>query len=110
MSERIISSKELQKHTRAIIDQARTEGSTIIVEAHGKPMAAILSYTEYQHYLHLKREADAIRQNRFAAVQAIGRVQSEAGQTMDKEEAEALVEQARQEVYQETQSHITSTR
>ncbi len=46
-----VSTTELQKNTRAIIDWTRTKGEVVVVETYGKPMAAILSYDEYQDYL-----------------------------------------------------------
>jgi hypothetical protein len=50
-----ISSTELQKHTREIIDWTRTKGEAVVIETYGKPMAAILSYDEYQAYLMYKK-------------------------------------------------------
>jgi prevent-host-death family protein len=50
-----ISSTELQKNTREIIDWTRTKGEAVVIETYGKPMAAILSYDEYRAYLVYKQ-------------------------------------------------------
>jgi PHD/YefM family antitoxin component YafN of YafNO toxin-antitoxin module len=50
-----ISSTELQKNTREIIDWTRTKGEAVVIETYGKPMAAILSYDEYQAYVVYKQ-------------------------------------------------------
>ncbi|NHZ72025.1 MAG: type II toxin-antitoxin system prevent-host-death family antitoxin [Aquificales bacterium] len=49
--ERIVSSTELQKKTREIIDWTRVNGEPVVIQTHGKPMAAILSYKDYQRWL-----------------------------------------------------------
>ncbi|MCP4426073.1 MAG: type II toxin-antitoxin system Phd/YefM family antitoxin [Chloroflexi bacterium] len=49
--EKIVSSTELQKNTRKIIDWARVSGEPVVIQTYGKPMAAILSYEDYQRWL-----------------------------------------------------------
>ncbi len=49
--ERVVSSTELQKKTREIIDWTRVNGEPVVIQTHGKPMAAILSYQDYQKWL-----------------------------------------------------------
>jgi prevent-host-death family protein len=49
--ERVVSSTELQKKTREIIDWARVNREPVVIQTHGKPMAAILSYKDYQKWL-----------------------------------------------------------
>jgi len=79
-----ITSTELQKNTREVIDWTRTRGEPIIVETYGKPMAAILSYDEYQAYDQY-RQAHAAR---FAQVRADAAVNAAVTELND---AEALV-------------------
>jgi prevent-host-death family protein len=50
---RVVTSTELQKKTRDVVDWARIERDTIIVENHGKPVVAILSFDEYQRLVKL---------------------------------------------------------
>ena len=52
--EKTVSSTELQKHTRDIIDQARTQGISIVIETYGKPMVVLLPFEEYQQYIAFK--------------------------------------------------------
>jgi prevent-host-death family protein len=52
---RIISSTELQKNTRGVIDWARNQGEPIIVETYGRRMVAILDVSEYDELLRIKQ-------------------------------------------------------
>lgn len=52
---KVVTSTELQKNTRNVIDWARTRGDTVIVETYGKPMVAIMDVEEYEVLLRIKR-------------------------------------------------------
>lgn len=52
---KVVTSTELQKNTRNVIDWARTRGDTVIVETYGKPMVAIMDVEEYEALLRFKR-------------------------------------------------------
>lgn len=91
-----VSSTELQKNTRQIIDWTRTEGEAVIIETYGKPMAAILSYKDYEAYVHYE-EARAARFDRLREAAAI----NAAANDLTEEEAIALVDSIRQEIYDE---------
>lgn len=91
-----ITSTELQKNTREVIDWTRTRGEPVIVETYGKPMAAILSYDEYQAYWRYKQARAA----RFAQLRAAAVVNVTANQ-LSEEEALALVEAERQALFAE---------
>jgi prevent-host-death family protein len=93
---KIITSTELQKNTRAMIDWARTRGEPVIVETYGKPMAAILSYDEYQAYQQYKQA----RATRFAQLRAAAAANAAANE-LSEAEALALVEQERQAWFDE---------
>lgn len=93
---RTVTSTELQKHTREVIDWTRTKGEPVVVETYGKPMAAILSYDEYQTYLRY-REA---RSARFARLRRTAAENAVAGK-LSAEEAQALVDEVRQEFFEE---------
>jgi prevent-host-death family protein len=89
-----VTSTDLQKNTREIIDWTRTKGEPVVIETYGKPMAAILSYEEYEAYLNY-RQARAARfdeLHRMAALNA-------AANDLTEEEAIALVDGVRQEIY-----------
>ncbi len=91
-----VTSTELQTSTRDVIDWARTRGEAVVVQTYGKPMAAILSYDEYQRYLQYKRA----RRQRFKRLEQAA-AENAAFNQLTEEEAQALVEQARQEIYEE---------
>jgi prevent-host-death family protein len=93
-----ITSTELQKNTREVIDWTRTQGEPVVIETYGKPMAAILSYKEYESYLQYRR-ARAARFDKLRRAAAI----NSAANDLTEEEAMALVESIRQEVYEEQQ-------
>ena len=92
---KVVSSTELQKKTREVIDWARTKGEAVVIESYGKPMAAIVSFEEYQAYLQYK-QARAERFNRLRRAAA----ENAALNDLTEEEALALVEAVRQEVYE----------
>ena len=91
---RVVTSTELQKKTREVIDWTRTRGEPVIVETYGKPMAAILSYSEYESYLRYK-EARAAR---FARLRQAA-TENAAGADLTEEEALALIDEVRQELF-----------
>jgi prevent-host-death family protein len=95
---KIVTSTELQKNTREIIDWTRTQGESVVIENYGKPMAAILSYQEYQSYLQY-RKARAARFDELRKVAAI----NAAANDLTEEEAIALVESIKQEIFEEQQ-------
>ena len=90
-----ITSTELQKSTRETIDWARTRGEAVVIETYGKPMAAILSYDEYQAYVQYKQARAA----RFAQLRAAAAANAAAG--LSEAEALALVEAERQALFDE---------
>lgn len=91
-----ITSTELQKSTREVIDWTRTRGEPVIVETYGKPMAAILSYDEYQAY----NQYRLARAARFAQLRAAAAANA-AATGLSEAEAMALAEAARQALFDE---------
>jgi PHD/YefM family antitoxin component YafN of YafNO toxin-antitoxin module len=91
---KVVSSTELQKKTREVIDWARIKGEAVVVETYGKPMAAILSYEEYQTYLQYKQA----RAQRFARLRQAAAGNADLNR-LTVEEALAVVEELRQELY-----------
>jgi PHD/YefM family antitoxin component YafN of YafNO toxin-antitoxin module len=89
-----ITSTELQKKTREMIDWTRMEGEAVVIETYGKPMAALVSYDEYQNYLQYKQA----RIERFANLREAA-AENVAYNTLTEDEALALVEQVRQELH-----------
>ncbi len=93
---KVITSTDLQKKTREMIDWTRTRGEPVVIETYGKPMAAILSYDEYQAYQQYKQARAA----RFARLQEAAALNA-AGNSLTEVEALALVDAVRQELYAE---------
>jgi prevent-host-death family protein len=91
---RVITSTDLQKKTREMIDWTRTRGEPVVIETYGKPMAAILSYDEFQAYQQYK-QARAARFARLREAVAL----NTAGNSLTEAEALALVEAVRQELF-----------
>ena len=91
-----ITSTELQKKTREMIDWARMEGEAIVIQTYGKPMAALVSYDEYQNYLQYKQA----RADRFALLRETAD-DNEAYNSLTEAEAMAIVEQTRQEAHED---------
>jgi prevent-host-death family protein len=102
--EKVVSSTELQKRTRDVIDLARTQDMAIVVETYGKPMVVILPYDEYQEYMAFKQRQQEARRARFAELRQMADQQSEAGATLSDVEAQDLVDAAREQVYQQRQA------
>ena len=96
---RVISSTELQKKTREVIDWARTKGEPVVVETYGKPMAAILSYDEYQAYQQYKQA----RSERFARLRSAAS-QNAASSELTHEQVLSLIDEIRQEIYDQKKS------
>ncbi len=97
--EKTVSSTELQKHTRDIIDQARIQGVSIVIETYGKPMVVLLPFEEYQQYRTFKAQRDE-RAARFAALHHLAE-QTTAGGALSDAEADALIETAREERFRD---------
>jgi prevent-host-death family protein len=93
---RVITSTDLQKKTREMIDWTRTRGEPVVIETYGKPMAAILSYDEYQAYQQYKQARAA----RFARLRETAALNA-AANNLTEAEALALVEAVRQELFTE---------
>ena len=93
---RVITSTDLQKKTREMIDWTRTRGEPVVIETYGKPMAAILSYDEYQAYQQYKQARAA----RFARLREAAALNA-AANNLTEAEALALVDTVRQTVFTE---------
>jgi prevent-host-death family protein len=91
---RVITSTDLQKKTREMIDWTRTRGEPVVIETYGKPMAAILSYDEFQAYQQYKQARAA----RFARLREAAALNA-AANNLTEAEALALVEAVRQELF-----------
>jgi prevent-host-death family protein len=89
-----VTSTELQKNTREVIDWTRTRGEVVVIETYGKPMAALLSYDEFQAYVQYKQARAA----RFAQLRKAAAANADANE-LSEVEVEALVDAERQALY-----------
>lgn len=96
---RVVTSTELQKNTRNVIDWARTRGDTVIVETYGKPMVAILDVAEYEALLRFKQAH--IREGFDEALDQIRK----ATRDLSPETVNRLVDTAREAVRVEQLTH-----
>ncbi len=90
-----ITSTELQKKTREMIDWTRMNNEPVVIQTYGKPMATLVSYEEYQNYMQYKQARTA----RFARLRQAA-TENAASNELTEEEAMALIEQTRQETYE----------
>jgi prevent-host-death family protein len=93
---KVVTSTELQKKTREVIDWTRTKGESVVIETYGKPMAAMISYDEYQAYLRYKEG----RAQRFAQLRQTAAANAAANE-LSEAEALALADAARQDIHDE---------
>jgi len=96
---RIIKATDLHNKTRDVLEWARIDGEEVVVEYFGKPVVVIVRFDEYQNYLGYKEEQREARAERFERLRRFAK-QNAALSGLSEEEASALVEEVREEVYQ----------
>jgi prevent-host-death family protein len=96
--ETVITISELRKKTRDILERAKFKGERIIVETSGQPMVTIIGVDEYRQLKKLEQQQEAERQKRFERLEQMAEINA-AYNKLSEEEAIALVERAREEVY-----------
>ena len=80
-----VRSEEARTHLRDVMDEVTAGDAEIVIERHGKPMVAVISYKEYQR---IQRE----RQNRLAKL-AKARAEMQGGNYLTWEQVEAELKQ-----------------
>jgi len=96
---RIVTATELQKNTREVIDWVRTRSDEVVVETYNKPMVAILPFVKYQDYLRQRQTQKESRTERFERLRQLAE-QNAAFSGLSEEDASALIEEVREQVYQ----------
>jgi len=81
MPVKIVSSEEARTHLRDVMDEVTAGEAEVVIERHGKPTVAVISYKEYQR---IQRDREK-RRARLAKIRA----EMEAGQYMTWEQVEA---------------------
>lgn len=97
--EQVIGATELRQQLTDVLQAVREQRATYIVETFGRSQAAIVNLEDYRQFLGYRQDREAFfqRLDRAAAVNA------EHNRDLSDEEILAIIEQARQEVYQESQ-------
>jgi hypothetical protein len=90
-----LKSTQVQQNFGMVMDRALIEDH-VIVERYGVPRVAIVEYSRYQKLL--ETEQECLR----ARLQQASAAASARAARLTEEEVEALIEQARDEVHQET--------
>lgn len=90
-----LQSSQVQQNFGQAMDRALEEGD-IIVERYGTPRVAIVAYRRYQRLVAAEQELVRSRLQQVASAAA------DRAARLTAEEADALIERARQEVYEET--------
>ena len=93
---KIITSEELNINMNDILKQAGNED--ILIKTPEGNIVALIDLKEYEEFIRLKKEAE--RSKRFALLKQEAKENAEFNK-LTWEEAYALVERAREEVYQE---------
>jgi len=96
---KVIKATELHNKTRDVLEWARIDGEDVVVEYFGKPAVVIVRFNEYQDYLRYKEREREARVERFKRLREVAE-QNAAHSDLTEKEAAALVEEAREEVYQ----------
>jgi prevent-host-death family protein len=92
-----IGTTDLRQKLTDVLESVREEGATYVIETFGRPQAAIVSLEEYRQFQQYWQE----RHEFFQQLDAIARDNAVRNADMSEEEVLALIEQVRQEVYDE---------
>jgi len=99
---KVIKTTELHNKTRDVLEWARIDGEDVIVEYFGKPAVAIIRFDEYQDYVQYREKQREARLEKFERLSRFAEQNAALG-GLSEEEAAALVEEAREEVYRLSQ-------
>lgn len=92
-----IGTTDLRQKLTDVLETVREQGATYVIETFGRPQAALISLEEYRQFQQYWRE----RHEFFQQLDDIARDNAVRNADMSEEEVLALIEQARQEVYEE---------
>lgn len=90
MARKTLDTNSVRDHLGEILDEAYYQGSEFVIQRRGKPLAAIIPYTSYEHFDRERREA-------FKVFHEIW----EANKDADPDEVARIVDQAVAEVRRE---------
>lgn len=96
--EQVIGATDLRQQLTDVLQAVREQQATYVVETFGRSQAAIVNLDEYRQFQNYRRERDAF----FDWMDQTARVNAERNRDLSEEEILAIIEQAREEVYQST--------
>ena len=96
---RVISATEAKKRLGQVVTWAAEEGEEVVIQAHGKPKAVIVSYEAYQEFRRLREEAR--RREALQQLEALAQKVRERNRDLSPEEAGTLADRFVREVIEE---------
>ena len=96
---RVISATEAKKRLGQVVTWAAEEGEEVVIQAHGKPKAVIVSYETYQEFRRLREEAR--RREALQQLEALAQKVRERNRDLSPKEAETLADRFVREVIEE---------
>ena len=102
--EKQIGATYLRQKLTDIIQEIKEEKATYIVETFGRPQVAIVDLDQYQSFLRYQAE----REEFFRELDRIATENAKHNADLTEEEILALIEEARQEVWDEQQASKNS--
>lgn len=98
--EKQIGATYLRQKLTDVIQEIKEEKATYVVETFGRPQVAIVDLDQYQSFLRYQAE----RREFFRGLKEIAAENAKRNADLTEEEVLALIEQARQEVWEEQQT------
>lgn len=97
--EKQIGTTYLRQKLTDVIQEIKEEKATYVVETFGRPQVAIVDLDQYQNFLRFQKE----REEFFDWLIETAAINAEHNKDLSEEEILSLIEQARQEVWEEQQ-------
>lgn len=98
--EKQIGTTDLRQKLTDVIQEIKEEKATYVVETFGRPQVAIVDLAQYQNFLRYQQE----RTQFFDWLNETAATNAEHNNGLTEAEILAIIEQARQEVWEEQQS------
>lgn len=99
MTVRTISSNEAKQRWGSMISAASEQGDEIVVESHGKPKVAVISYEDYQEFAELREKRR--REEALAWLRDFEREYGGRNADLTEEEIEGLANRATHKAFDE---------
>ncbi len=98
--EKQIGTTYLRQKLTDVIQEIKEEKATYVVETFGRPQVAIVDLEQYQKFLRYQQE----REEFFDWLNETAAINAEHNKDLSEAEILSIIEQARQEVWEEQQS------